>query len=119
MATLRYAVTGATRGAVSPLVGGDLLEDRTNLAVGSASLPSSRPLASPPTKVGREAGRPGGFTDRGRPAHVLLSYRAYEQLLGDRGDRPIADILGEPRGVEDVELPLPRIDDVPRPAELT
>lgn len=53
------------------------------------------------------------ITDRGRPAHVLLTYETYEQLLGTRH---VFDRLGEPAGVEDIELPLPTSDDLARPA---
>lgn len=53
-------------------------------------------------------------TDRGRPAHVLLTYEDYEKLAGARG---IVDLLGEPDGVEDIELILPRSADLPAPAE--
>lgn len=54
------------------------------------------------------------ITHRGRPAHVLLTYDAYERLLG--ADR-VLDVLGEPAGVEDVELTIPTADDLARPAD--
>jgi prevent-host-death family protein len=53
------------------------------------------------------------ITDRGRPAHVLLTYEAYEQLLGTRR---VLDRLGEPPGVEDIELIVPVSDELARPA---
>jgi prevent-host-death family protein len=53
------------------------------------------------------------ITDRGRPAHVLLTYAEYERLLGTRR---VIDLLGEPPGIEDVELLLPTTDEHPRPA---
>lgn len=53
------------------------------------------------------------ITDRGRPAHVLLTWRAYAGLAGE--DRLI-DLLGEPPGIADVELVIPRSRDVARPA---
>ncbi|MBS3941832.1 MAG: type II toxin-antitoxin system Phd/YefM family antitoxin [Actinobacteria bacterium] len=56
------------------------------------------------------------ITDRGRPAHVLLTYDDYARLLGER---PITDRLGEPAGVEDVDLPEARFDEPARPAEFT
>jgi PHD/YefM family antitoxin component YafN of YafNO toxin-antitoxin module len=40
------------------------------------------------------------ITDRGKPAHVLLTFVAYEKLLGV----DLLDRLAEPAGVEDVEL---------------
>ena len=54
------------------------------------------------------------ITDRGRPAHVLLSYEAYEELLGAQ---VVIDRLGEPAGVEDIEWVIPMPDDVARPAD--
>jgi prevent-host-death family protein len=53
------------------------------------------------------------ITDRGRPAHVLLTYEAYEQLLGRQH---VLDLLGEPAGVEDIELMIPTSGDAARPA---
>jgi hypothetical protein len=53
------------------------------------------------------------ITDRGRPAHVLLTYEAYEELVGPR---LVVDLLGEPAGVEDVELATPTSDELGRPA---
>jgi prevent-host-death family protein len=47
------------------------------------------------------------ITDRGRPAHVLLTYEAYEQLIGTRR---VLDVLAEPHGVEDVEFDAPAFD---------
>lgn len=52
------------------------------------------------------------ITDRGRPAHVLLSFDAYEDLLGVR----VVDRLAEPAGVEDIELIVPASDEPARPA---
>lgn len=56
------------------------------------------------------------ITDRGRPAHVLLSIEEYNRLMGQ--DRNIADLLQMPGG-EDVELEIPRFRDQPRPADLS
>jgi prevent-host-death family protein len=52
------------------------------------------------------------ITDRGKPSHVLLSFAAYEKLLGVQ----LVDRLGEPAGVEDVELVVPPSDEPSRPA---
>jgi prevent-host-death family protein len=52
------------------------------------------------------------ITDRGRPAHVLISFEAYEKLLGVH----VLDRLAEPAGVEDIELVVPRHRDLPQPA---
>jgi prevent-host-death family protein len=46
------------------------------------------------------------ITDRGKPAHVLLSIAEYQRLTG--GTRSIADALGWPVGVEDIEIEFPR-----------
>ncbi len=53
------------------------------------------------------------ITDRGRPAHVLLTYEPYEQLLGSR---QVLDRLAEPAGIEDVEVAVPASTDVAKPA---
>jgi prevent-host-death family protein len=52
------------------------------------------------------------ITDRGRPSHVLMTFEAYEKLLGVH----VLERLGEPAGVEDVELVLLQSDERPRPA---
>ena len=54
------------------------------------------------------------ITDRGRPAHVLLSIDEYRRLT--RTDK-IADLLSMP-GAADVDLPLTRSGDVAIPADL-
>ena len=46
------------------------------------------------------------ITDRGRPAHVLLSIEEYRRLT--RSNRKIADALAMP-GVEDIEFDPPRV----------
>lgn len=53
------------------------------------------------------------ITDRGRPAHVLLTYKAYEELLGTQH---VLDQLGLPEGIEDIEFHLPTSTDLARPA---
>lgn len=52
------------------------------------------------------------ITDRGRPAHVLLTFAAYEELLGSG----VLDRLAEPAGIEDVEFTVPTSDEPARPA---
>lgn len=44
------------------------------------------------------------ITDRGRPAHVLLTFDEYKKLTG--GHEKIADLLAMP-GVEDIEIDIP------------
>lgn len=56
------------------------------------------------------------ITDRGRPAHVLLTFEAYQKLVGGEGS--IVDWLGGPPGIEDVELVAPRLRDLAKPADL-
>ena len=53
------------------------------------------------------------ITDRGRPAHVLLSFEDYQRLTKQR--RNIADALAMP-GIADIEFEPPRVTIEPRPA---
>lgn len=46
------------------------------------------------------------ITDRGRPAHVLLTIEDYRQLSGSRAS--IVELLSMP-GVEDIEFDPPRL----------
>lgn len=55
------------------------------------------------------------ITDRGKPAHVLLSIEDYRRITG--GHQKIADLLAMP-GIEDLELEIPQLRDTPRPADL-
>ncbi|HIH2652350.1 prevent-host-death protein [Burkholderia cenocepacia] len=67
---------------------------------------SSRELNQDVTKA-KKATKDGlvFITDRGRPAHVLLSFEEYQRLTRQR--RNIADALAMP-GVEDIEFDPPR-----------
>ena len=56
------------------------------------------------------------ITDRGRPAHVLLTIEEYRRLTGGR--TRIADLLAMP-GTAEIELEIPQAVDLPRPAELS
>jgi prevent-host-death family protein len=56
------------------------------------------------------------ITDRGKPAHVLLSIEEYRRLSG--GHRSIVEVLSMP-GLSDIELEIPRPRDRPRPADLS
>ncbi|MDN5938558.1 MAG: type II toxin-antitoxin system Phd/YefM family antitoxin [Salinisphaera sp.] len=47
-------------------------------------------------------GGPVIITDRGKPAHVLLSYEQYQKLSGTR--RTLAEALAMPPGGEDIEF---------------
>lgn len=53
------------------------------------------------------------ITDRGRPAHVLLTFDAYEELVGPHR---ALDLLAEPAGVADADLSTPKSADVADPA---
>jgi prevent-host-death family protein len=56
------------------------------------------------------------ITDRGRPAHVLLTFDEYKKLTGER--TKIADLLAMP-GIEDIELEIPKMHDLALPAEFS
>ncbi|HEY4115659.1 MAG TPA: type II toxin-antitoxin system Phd/YefM family antitoxin [Rhizomicrobium sp.] len=55
------------------------------------------------------------ITDRGRPAHVLMTIDEYQRLAGRQS---IADALAMP-GSEDIEFDPPRLDIKLRPVDLT
>jgi hypothetical protein len=57
------------------------------------------------------------ITDRGTPAHVLLSIEEYQRLTGGQGD--IIDSLGLPPGVENVELEIPSTSELARAADFS
>lgn len=56
------------------------------------------------------------ITDRGRPAHVLLTFSEYKKIIG--GHTKIADLLAMP-GIEDVEFEVPPPRDLAQPADLS
>ena len=56
------------------------------------------------------------ITDRGKPAHVLMSILEYKRLAG-LGEK-ISDLLAF-AGAEDIELDLPRRRELARRADLT
>ena len=53
------------------------------------------------------------ITDRGRPAHVLLTFDDYEELVGPYR---ALDLLAEPAEVADIEFVAPKHSHVARPA---
>lgn len=61
-------------------------------------------------------GGPVIITERGRPAHVLLTFEEYQRLAGSKVS--IVERLGLPPGIEDVELEIPPLRDPARPADL-
>ena len=56
------------------------------------------------------------ITDRGRPAHVLLSIEAYQRLTGQQQN--ILDLLADPAAA-DIEFTPGRVDRLTRPADLS
>jgi prevent-host-death family protein len=56
------------------------------------------------------------ITDRGRPAHVLLSIEEYQRLSGGSGS--IADLLAMP-GAADIDFDPPRVGAIARPADFS
>jgi len=66
-------------------------------------------------KKAAEAG-PVFITDRGRPAHVLLTFDEYKKITGGR--TKIADLLAMP-GIENLELDIPQLRDLAQPADLS
>jgi len=67
------------------------------------------------TSRAKKAARRGPvvITDRGKPAHVLMTFQHYEQLTGHR--RSIVETLSMP-GLSDIELDVPRSRTLPRAA---
>ena len=59
---------------------------------------------------------PEFITDRGRPAHVLMSFEDYQRLTKQR--RNIADALAMP-GIADIEFVPPRVTIEPRPVDFS
>lgn len=56
------------------------------------------------------------ITDRGKPAHVLMTFDAYQNLRGPR--RSLADALAM-EGGDDIEFDPPRMDDFPEAVDLS
>ncbi len=78
---------------------------------------SSREFNQDTGRAKRAAKRgPVFITDRGRPAHVLMTIHDYQRLVDAK--ESIVDTLGEPPGVEDAELEIPRPRDLALPANL-
>lgn len=78
---------------------------------------SSRELNQDVTRAKKAAQRgPVFITDRGKPAHVLLSFEDYQRLTRQR--RNIADALAMP-GVAEIEFEPPRVTIGARQADLS
>jgi prevent-host-death family protein len=62
------------------------------------------------------------ITDRGRPAHVLLTIEEYQRVTGKGKSKSILDLLAMPEGVdicEDFDELIPRSRELPRVADLS
>lgn len=76
---------------------------------------SSREFNQDTSRAKKAATRgPVFIADRGIPAHVLLSIEEYRRLSGNQDS--ITNQLGLPPGVEDVELEIPSLRHLVRPA---
>jgi prevent-host-death family protein len=56
------------------------------------------------------------ITDRGKPAHVLLTIEDYRRITS--AGQSIADLLAWP-GTEDIEFEIPARNDLPRAADFS
>lgn len=56
------------------------------------------------------------ITDRGKPSHVLMTYREFERLTGKR--RNLVDALSMP-GLSTIDLGTPRAETVSREIDLS
>lgn len=75
---------------------------------------SSRELNQNVTRAKKAAKNgPVFITDRGKPAHVLLSIEEYRRLTSKR--RNLVEALSMP-GIADIEIEIPRSRELPRPA---
>lgn len=78
---------------------------------------SSRDLNRDVTRAKRATQNgPVFITDRGKPAHVLLSFEDYQRLTRQR--RHITDALAMPGG-KDIAFEPPRVAIATRPADLS
>ena len=78
---------------------------------------SSREFNQDTSRAKKAAAKgPVFITDRGKPAHVLLSIDDYRRLTGQH--RNIADLLAMP-GLADVELDIPPRTERARPVDLS
>ena len=78
---------------------------------------SSRQFNQDASKAKKAAAAgPVFITDRGRPAHVLLTFDEYKKITGDR--TRIADLLAMP-GIEEIEMEILPLRDLAQPADLS
>ncbi len=55
------------------------------------------------------------ITDRGKASHVLMTFEQYQRLTSNQSS--IAELLGQPPGIEDVDFHAPAATDTAIPAE--
>ncbi len=80
----------------------------------TAKMVSSREFNQDTSGAKRAANEgPVFITDRGKPAHVLMSFELYQRMAA--GPRNIVDMLGMPG---DVDFEPPKLGSVSRPADL-
>ncbi|MGE0667432.1 MAG: type II toxin-antitoxin system Phd/YefM family antitoxin [Sphingomonadales bacterium] len=78
---------------------------------------SSREFNQDASRVKKAAaGGPVFITDRGRPAHVLLTIEDYQRLTG--GQMSLRQALEQEGAAADFDFDPPRMDAVLRPADL-
>lgn len=78
---------------------------------------SSRQFNQDASKAKRAAvAGPVFITDRGRPAHVLLTFEAYKKITG--AHTKIADLLAMP-GIEGIEFDISQGRDLAQAADLS
>lgn len=78
---------------------------------------SSREFNQDTSRAKKAAAKgPVFITDRGKPAHVLLSIEQYKRLARQQD---IVDELGQPPGIEDISIEFPRSREVARSADFS
>jgi prevent-host-death family protein len=78
---------------------------------------TSREFNQNVSRARKAAGKgPVFITDRGRPAHVLLSIEEYRKITGKHEN--IIDLLGDPKAA-DIDFEPPRLTRLHRPAHLS
>lgn len=85
----------------------------------AATTMSSREFNQDTARAKRAAKRgPVFITDRGRPAHVLLTFEEYRKMTGKSKD--LVEMLAMPEAAE-IEFEPPRIggDEFPQPADFS
>jgi prevent-host-death family protein len=78
---------------------------------------SSREFNQATSEAKRAANNgPVFITDRGRPAHVLMSIELYQRITGNQ--KKIADLLAMP-SIADVDFEIPFSRELARPADFS